>query len=294
MAESLIASSPVRSAFERIVDYAGLFPPARLRIEAAALEYERTRRQRHAWMLGRFVVPASRIAELESALEGSDPVPLAILLDGGAARSTSAKVRVEACEVALRIENESGAARAGIRALRKSVEELAPGLPVAVEVPSILNAAVLAEAMDALAEAGFAAKLRCGGVTADAVPAVEAIAAFVRVAVHERVPFKMTAGLHHPVRHYNEAAGFTMHGFLNVLAAACFAGDCDTATAVQMLAEEDTGAFRFDDRGFRWRDFFASDETLRTTRADRLLSFGSCSFGEPVEDLAALGMLRSR
>lgn len=284
-----LALSPARAAFERIVDYAGLYPPACLPIAEAAAEYERERAGPHAWMLGRFIVPATRIGELESLLKAEGPVPLSVLLDGEIV--STARTTPQACEVALRIDNELGLARAAIHAVAKTARTLAPALPLAVEIPATLSAALLAEAMDALAEAGFAAKLRCGGVTEDAVPSVEHVAAFMRAAMHERVPVKATAGLHHPVRHFNESAGFTMHGFLNLLAAACFAGECDSAVATQIVAEEDRHAFAFDERGFRWRDRIADEARLRDVRRTRLLAFGSCSFREPLEDLLALGLL---
>ncbi len=294
MPDSLPIPTAVRAAFERIVDYAGLFPPARLPMEAAAAEYERERDGPHAWMLGRFVVPAAQIEALESAIKGSDAVPLAVLLDGDTAIATTPRARVESCEIALRLDREAGAARTAVRALRKGLSTLAPALPVAVELPRGLSSTLLAEAMGALAEGGFAAKFRCGGVTAEKTPSVDEVAAFVLAAVRAHVPFKATAGLHHPIRHLNAGAGFVMHGFLNMLAAACFAPDLDAAMIAQIVAEEDAGAFGFDERGFRWRDDVADETLLKEVRARRFLSFGSCSFAEPVEDLAALGILRSQ
>ncbi|MGB3541393.1 MAG: hypothetical protein WBA11_00585, partial [Rubrivirga sp.] len=50
-----------------LVDYAGLFPPAALDLEAAVGEYARHRSGDHAWMLQRFIAPAGRLAE------GDDP-----------------------------------------------------------------------------------------------------------------------------------------------------------------------------------------------------------------------------
>src|SRR5207244_8426599 len=47
-----------------LIDYAGLFPPASLSMEQALANYARYREGEHAWMLGRFVVPAARAAEV--------------------------------------------------------------------------------------------------------------------------------------------------------------------------------------------------------------------------------------
>ncbi len=296
MPESLLVPSCARVALESIVDYAGLFPPAQLSMEAAAREYERCRRSAHAWMLGRFVVPAEKIGALDAALVEGLPVPLTVLLDGEAAIRPMRRVRPESCEVPLLLPvRELGAARTAIRALRKVLERLAPGLPVAVELPRGLTSAALAEAMDALCDNGFAAKIRCGGVTPDATPSVEEIAAFIVAASRAGVPFKATAGLHHPVRHLNAGVGFVMHGFLNVLGAACVASQWDAATVRAIVAEEDASAFALDERGFSWSDTLLADAaTLREDRTRRFLGFGSCSFSEPVDDLIALGILPSQ
>src|SRR5581483_11690520 len=47
-----------------VIDYAGLFPPAQLPFESAFSSYLRYRDGPHAWLLGRFVVPAARLDEL--------------------------------------------------------------------------------------------------------------------------------------------------------------------------------------------------------------------------------------
>src|SRR5688572_1275158 len=57
----------VTAAFAGLIDYAGLFPPAGLSLDLVADQYGRYRTGRHAWMLGRLVVPSDRLAEAESA-----------------------------------------------------------------------------------------------------------------------------------------------------------------------------------------------------------------------------------
>jgi hypothetical protein len=95
------------------------------------------------------------------------------------------------------------------------------------------------------------------------------------------VPFKATAGLHHPIRSGDR------HGFLNLLAAAVFAdGDLEA-----ILGEEDPAAFTLDEQGFGIHDHRADAETIAEARAERFVAYGSCSFDEPVEDLEALGFL---
>src|SRR5207253_748386 len=54
----------VRAMFAGIVDYAGMFPPAKLPLEQAIRNYARYRGEPESWMLGRFVCPASSLASL--------------------------------------------------------------------------------------------------------------------------------------------------------------------------------------------------------------------------------------
>ena len=145
---------------------------------------------------------------------------------------------------------------------------------------------------------GAFAKLRTGGLTPEAIPAAEAIADFLDRAAVRRVPFKATAGLHHPIRSRHpltyaaDSPRAVMHGFVNVFAAAAFAWhDVGRNQLAAMLAEEDPRAFEFADDELRWRGLRLSTAQIRTARRDFAHSFGSCSFEEPVADLRELGYL---
>ena len=117
----------------------------------------------------------------------------------------------------------------------------------------------------------------------------EDLAAFLCGAAVRRLPFKATAGLHHPIR------SATMHGFLNVLIAATFAwsgvdqSGMDQPTLTRLLNESDPLAFEFRNDGVQWREFRASTLEIEHARHDFMHSFGSCSFEEPVSDLPSTG-----
>jgi hypothetical protein len=127
------------------------------------------------------------------------------------------------------------------------------------------------ERVVALAERGLRAKVRCGGAQ---VPSAELLGRFLHACRRERVPFKATAGLHHPLA----AAG--RHGFLNVLAACAF----DDEDALAGEVELDAG-------GLRWRGREAGPDELARVRREQLVAVGSCSFFEPVAELQQLGVL---
>lgn len=146
---------------------------------------------------------------------------------------------------------------------------------------------------------GAFAKVRTGGLTPDAIPIPSEIAEFLREAAARRVPFKATAGLHHPIRggrpltYAAESPQAIMHGFVNVFIAAAFAWHgTDRATVIAVLLECDPESFEFSDDALTWRGRSLSTVQIAEARREFAHSFGSCSFEEPVGDLKALGWLR--
>ncbi|HEX8171971.1 MAG TPA: hypothetical protein VF824_15650 [Thermoanaerobaculia bacterium] len=148
------------------------------------------------------------------------------------------------------------------------------------------------EMLPELRRRGLRAKLRTGGLTAEAFPSAARIAEFLRACREHGVAFKATAGLHHPVRcvrpltYAPDAPRGTMHGFLNLFLAAAMLDDAEA-----VLNENDPHAFAFDDDGASWRDRRVATEEIMAMRRDFALSFGSCSFEEPIADLQELGLL---
>ena len=304
----------VRTAFTRLVDYAGLFPPAKLDMRSSVEEYVAARAGSHAWMLGRFIVPASRLKELKSVMAGlpagSPEIPLSVIVDAhndphtwfntahaaftDVATYRANGMRIEALEVPLpplptrRETHDANIGQCAMLAERAGLRSL----PVYVELPrdERFIELVLA-AFTALSRYRLSAKIRCGGVVAEAFPSVDELAAFVSTAVEENVPFKATAGLHHPIRHHNEPTGFMMHGFLNVLAATVFARNASAEELREILSEEAPSAFLFEERSLKWSDRSASLEQIAAAREHAFIAYGSCSFAEPVDDLTALTIL---
>lgn len=292
-AEALLAS---------VVDYAGLFPPAALSMADAAAEYHRALTGPDAWMLGRFVVPATQLAALVATLADT-PVPpapwrlSAIVRDASDddrraiealdARRSDGRVLVDAVET-------KPATPAGLDWLAGS---FGPGLDIYVEVaPGPEVETWFAQ----LAALGLRAKVRTGGLTADAFPDPAPLAALLAAAVRHGVPLKATAGLHHVVRgtyrltYAPDALSAPMYGYLNVLLAfAVLHGGGAVADAEAMLCANDVTALSFTDEAIRWNRTTISAASIRAARARHLVSFGSCSFREPVEEFAALAAARS-
>jgi len=315
-------SAGLRLFMDGLVDYAGLFPPALLDMTAAVAEYAAHRQEPEAWMLGRFIVPAGRLAEMQAAggglMDADRPWTLSVLVGGrdnaeaavaavadqGLAVGSfedhfGAAARVEVLEAPIPADG-SGTGVTGF--LSRYVDALAgaglAGRELYLEVlPGVDDVRVL-EAVNALGafETRFArigAKLRCGGVAPEAFPTCERIAAFIDTCRRLGLPLKCTAGLHHPVRHQAAEPPVMMHGFLNVFGAGVLAHalGADRDVLAACVADTDAAAFSLSNEGFRWRDHRVALPDLERARESFLSGFGSCSFAEPREDLRSLGLI---
>jgi hypothetical protein len=250
-----IVAPGLRALLCNLIDYAGMFPPASLPREEAIARYRRHRRAEHAWMLGRFVISAEQVDEMPQELDGC----FAVLSDVDHPRAAAIE----------------------------SKKIISTSKPTYCEVPI--------EQLDELKRAGSFAKIRTGGVTPDAIPPVESLARYIIACAEKQLPFKATAGLHHPVRKIHrltyepDACSAITHGFINVFLAAAFAWHGERQIQ-PILAETDPAAFRFDDK-VHWRDLSLSSDEIAEVRRSFAHSFGSCSFEEPLEDLRALRWL---
>lgn len=152
--------------------------------------------------------------------------------------------------------------------------------------------------LEAVKRVGARAKVRTGGVTAEAFPSVDQLARFIVRCAELDLPFKATAGLHHPLRgerqltYASDSPSATMFGFLNVFVAAAFArAGMKEGEIAQLLEEREPAALELTSDDVRWRGHTLSLDALRRTRSSFALSFGSCSFREPVDDLHHLALL---
>ncbi|MGH9672043.1 MAG: hypothetical protein ACRD44_02595 [Bryobacteraceae bacterium] len=252
----------LRELLTGAIDYAGLFPPAELGMREAVESYARYRAGVYAWMLGRFIVPAKRLPEFEGHKPDSATWNVSLIGEGAASR---ADVIADAVELR--------APPAAPPADRVVYVEVASGADLAP-----------------LARAGFRAKLRTGGVAPENFPSPSEVAAFLLDCHRAGVAFKATAGLHHALR-CDSSLG-PMHGFLNVLLAAVLVpGGLGAEDTVALLEDRDPAGFRFDEDAAVWRGCRAATGEIAEARRNFAISFGSCSFEEPVEELGQLGWL---
>jgi hypothetical protein len=294
------APSALRTLVAGVVDYAGLFPPASLDMPTAVANFAQYRASDDAWMLGRFVVPVSRLDEWRDAV-GALSVAAQQAWHGARMSALLSGEFAAECEriVAFNVVKAFGVridVAEGRTPTPDSVLAMAAAMPEDVTLYCELSPRDdPLELVRAVKRAGVRAKIRAGGVTADVFPAPSEIVRFLRRCTELGVTSKATAGLHHPWRgeyrltYAPDAVRGMMYGYLNVFlcAAAIRAGVSDSA-AESVLLETDPAAFVFCDRGVRVAGIDLDSALLGVVRAEGVVAFGSCSFREPVDELLAV------
>lgn len=292
----------LRAMLAGLIDYAGLFPPAQLPMQPSVDNYAAYRQGDDAWILGRFVVPLGRLEELEQAAEkwlpgeGEEPWPLSVLAPPTAA----------AAETLMTFDQRRGGVGLAVSALELRVanpEEVERALQVMPEEWELFFEAAAGEEsrpiVEALAGTRGRAKIRTGGVTAEAFPRPAQVQAFLEACRTAGIPFKATAGLHHPIcgryrlTYEDDSPCATMYGFANLFLAAALlqTGALAPEEVSRLLVEGDPQAFHFDDDGAQWHDARITTAQLAQARQDFCRSYGSCSFTEPTDDLRGLTWL---
>lgn len=305
---------PFQAFMTGLIDYAGLFPPANLDLAEAAENYGRYLISSDKAMLARFIIPATKLADLPTLSAGwrfsilgrsgatANDFHQNTALDLAAIQTFRQNQPATADVFEVRLPTAVLSSSELPELLHQTGQHLTTesGLTLFYEVPLDENwQAPLSQVVTAVAQynqqtghhAGL--KLRCGGVVATAFPTAEQIATALHLCRDHGVPLKATAGLHHPIRHYNDSVQTKMHGFINVFGAGLLAHihQLSLADTIAILHEEDPHQFTFSETHFSWQTCTATADQIAQLRQTRLISYGSCSFDEPREDLRALGWL---
>jgi hypothetical protein len=274
--------STVPALYRHLVDDASMFPPGNLPLAEAVAAHQAHLQSPYADLVGPFVCTDDNLMQVAEA--ASRPLRVSVVITGGAGGiepavrwgDRSKDVEVTAVEVRLRDEDDlSRNALRVVRACDDCLDEETAYVEIGLD-------GAWERALDVVADAGYAAKLRTGGLDAYLFPSSAQVAAFITACLDREVPFKCTAGLHNAVRH--TADDFEHHGFLNVLLATRASLDGASQDELVQLLESRDGS----QLAGRAREL--SDDQAASTRR-WFTSFGSCSIDEPRTDLHTLGLM---
>jgi hypothetical protein len=299
---------------DHLIDYAGLFPPANLALESAINNYANYKNSDESWMLGPFVLPVSMLKQLDLHIHlFSNERPLTLSVVGGKSSSKT--------ECNNQFREDCNQISAFINQYRNRVKVEMLEIPLPPDVPSldlleeIANGASsfkvnvfcevllsrdwknhVSETLDAIAshnsskETWIGVKLRTGGIKAEMFPSSEKVAFVIASCRDRNLPIKFTAGLHHPIRMYREEVKTHMHGFLNIFMAGMLAytQNLGLKRIEEILSDENASSFSFHKDRLGWEDLNVTSQEIQKLRKKSLLSFGSCSFDEPITELMEL------
>lgn len=317
-------SRAIQTLLGSAIDYASLFPPAQLTLSAAAEAFTRALTGPRSWLLGRFVCPATKLPDLSRAAAAlmpgthatsgyrehadvSEPWRLSVLVDSAADLETIDAFNDHHSreDHGLAFADAVELKPADLAQLDAMLDQVPEDFFAFFELPppDRLPGQDPRGFVAALADSGAAAKLRTGGITADAFPTPEFVAAFLSACRAAEIPFKATAGLHHPVRgthaltYEHNAPTCTMHGFLNLFLASALlhSGKIDQPQTAALLADTTLASpanpVVATDVGLTWRKHILDITDLARAREVFCLSFGSCSFDEPEAELKSLDLI---
>ena len=313
----------LHTLLDQSLDYAGLFPPASLPMAQATATFLQERQGTASMLIGRFVCPVSRLGELaQVAPTGPKPLRIAAILRGGkTAGECLANLEADLATLAgfpgiapgccsaetLELKLPPDAlAGSGLRKLMAAIVallvrqpgmarqvflEVAPSTALADQLAQIAESA---EALRSTTAMVLGYKLRTGGSDAASVPTIPLVAAALSTASLHRLPMKCTGGLHHPLRGKNGGADHSMHGFINLLAAAALAHNrsAPVEELESVLAGEEAEHFTFGRAKLSWGNHSLDVAELEAARNQLLVSFGSCFTDIPKAELRRLGWLK--
>ena len=304
-----------------LIDYAGLFPPASLDLKAAFRNYLSYLEKPNSWMLSRFIIPAKRLLELSALISeeriGFDKVLKFTVLGSGGInemnffnnlksdiKSIQAfehdflnRVEIEVYDVRLPNEMQSDP---DVKSIRQFIDhhyrmfEMGLDHPISIfyevvpdrDLHNIIKAVWYHNKFERVT--GY--KLRTGRADVSAIPSAEQISSAIEICRQYKVPMKFTAGLQHPVRHYDDNLKTKMHGFINVFTAGIFAfcHNISEELIIEIIEDEDPDDFSFKENSFAWKNLYIIPDEIRRARENFMISFGSFSLDMLMEDLSSI------
>ena len=257
------------------------------------------------WMLGRVIVPVDRLDEFEQVSKslipsGDDEEPWVISALVSLSPQSSLDQQVERIRMFNECHASEGKGGAVIDVVEVpgsdavAIDAMLDQLPEEVfpffELPADGD---IRGMLAVLVGSDAGAKIRTGGMNPEFYPTTEQLSNFILQCARADVPFKATAGMHHPLCNHNKDIGVMQFGFLNVFLAGLLAstGEESIEVITSILTRSNLAGIEFGDEGIEVDGSMLGLDVVEDARIAFSLSFGSCSIDEPVADLVRLGLL---
>lgn len=298
-----------------LIDYAGLFPPAKLDMGTVVKNYSEYLAGENGGRLARLIIPAARLGEFESIAANylptkisQSPWRISALVPANEEGSTDFGFAISGISQfnARHQKAVNGLAVVDVIEIKtptamhieRTINDLPVNLKAFMEIPHADDPMDLIGLLQKGDRQRFFAKIRTGGVTPELIPTTAEVARFIFACAENLVGLKATAGLHHPLRdEFNltyeaDSPRGTMHGFVNVFSAICFAfvHSLSIKEIESILNETRSTMFDFSRDGLTWNNLTISTRKLAGIRDNFAISFGSCSFTEPTTELVDVGI----
>lgn len=316
---------PLYTLLYRIIDYAGMFPPANLELTKAFDNFKDYVAGEHSWLLNRFIIPVTQLNDfaelyrqneykniffsyLLSKIDNKREFFLTLEDELKAIQNfeklfpspsngslyfelTCPREIVDGNKQSLRdfVKNTTRA----IANTRNTTYKVFYELPVVKFDETMFRYFIEYLAIENLNGYPTHFKLRAGGTRKEHFPSSETVAKVLLALKEFGVGFKATAGLHHPFKYFDSKLETKVHGFLNLFSAAAlvYIYPLDFESLFILLDEANEKNFVFSESEINYRNWEIGLAEIEKVRKEFAFSYGSCSFIEPVDDLKKLQLL---
>jgi hypothetical protein len=272
------------------IDYAGVFPPARLSLTEAWEKYARHLEGGESWIIGSLVSPVDLLLGTESIPEKAAFSLTVIPRRGETEEVWRSQLAGDLGRVRLFLETHPAVILSGLEiALPPAndpsslLEEVLPLLEeyrTFFELPAgerlVERVRLATMALNHHHNSKWGLKLRTGGLDPNAFPTTHVVAEVLAGVRDRQIPLKFTAGLHHPIQHWDDNLKVARHGFIDLLMAGLLghAYHLPRENIEAIVRDEKSSNFTFNDGVARWLDLPLRAEVIRELRP-RVSGFGS-------------------
>ena len=293
----------------KLIDYAGLFPPANLNLIPALKNYRTYIECEDYWIMSQFIIPVNELENIsDSEMEiFNNKFQLDLSILSGNLFNDIDKLKSFKSKYSNKIAFSGLESRIGkIAELQEllsstifTINNENLNLATFFELPYgddwVENMQIAVKTISDFNkknQSNFGFKLRCGGIKAEMFPEPPFVSNAIIHCIKNDVPMKFTAGLHHPIRHYNESVKTKMYGFINIFIGGMLAKKYNLSPSelTEILIDENENNFSFTNDLIIWDKLKLNKDQIMNYRKYNFISYGSCSFDEPRKDLTNLGI----